>query len=151
MKVSLELHNFSNVSTFVSKAEGVLESYNPSAAAASASKHSGSFSSATGVPSARGGPTPGGDVIGALFRAGGSVGNEASESVASSNAESLRKKAAQSKGLRDLTAKLAAAGAVAQLGMGNYERAARAFLAIDPSAAGAGAEQIAHVSSRALA
>ncbi|PWN39838.1 hypothetical protein IE81DRAFT_305949 [Ceraceosorus guamensis] len=84
IEISLELQNYTNVSTWVSKAEGVLETYNPNAAAASSSARK----------------TSGAD------------------------------QATADRGVKDLAARLSITAALAQLGMGNFEKAARIWLGL---------------------
>ncbi|CEH17473.1 COP9 signalosome, subunit CSN1 [Ceraceosorus bombacis] len=135
IEISLELQNYTNVSTWVSKAEGVLETYNPNAAAASSSARktsgAGALSSSASVAS-KGGLGSGGDAIGALFRSGGSSTREemARASTSATSAAARRDQATADRGVKDLAARLSITAALVQLGMGNFEKAARIWLGL---------------------
>lgn len=150
------MQNYSVVSTFVNKAEAVLETYNPMASAASAGSGSrggaGASTSTTGgsssiAPPSKGASTSGADAIGALFRAGG--GGDASAAAGSAaegrsnvsaggNSAEARAKAEVAR----IQARLHVAGGLAALGQGRFESAATSFLAAEPQYAAS----FAHVS-----
>lgn len=133
-QVSLQLHNYSTVATFVSKAEGVLESYNPSASVGSSGRSGGTSSGSLGPPS-KGATTSGADAIGALFRAGGSSSSGVSAGTVRGGAGAMGSgDAAQARLKREVAqiqAKLHMANGLASLGLGRYEAAARSFLRIE--------------------
>lgn len=137
----MELRKYDIVASFVGKAEGVLESYDPAAAAASAGGYRGSSSAASGFggssvgPSGKGTATSGADAIGALFRAGGSAGNDSGRNRAGVAAGVGGSDAAQARLKRqvaELEARLQVSNGIAALGQGRYESAANAFLNADP-------------------
>ncbi|ETS60177.1 hypothetical protein PaG_05718 [Moesziomyces aphidis] len=132
IEVSLRLENWTNVQTFVSKAEGVLESYVPSSGAGQ--RKLSSLSTTSIAPPTKGGSTPGADAIGALFRAGGSsaASTPPSRPRGNTGGESASQVAA-SKLVAETGAKLRAANAVACIGQGRYEAAAKLLLSIDPA------------------
>lgn len=132
IEVSLELRDYPLVQGYVHKAEGLLEFYNPAAAAASASASANS-----GQPAARGGTTSGADAIGALFRAGGSsdaammrsnMSNEGPSTAAQREADASSKRQ-----VAGICAKLHVASTLAYLGLGRYREAATSALEVDPS------------------
>lgn len=128
IEVSLRLENWANVQTFVSKAEGVLESYVPSGSTGARK----SVGAAGVVPPSKGGNTPGGDAIGALFRAGGSSSAQSqSSSGAGARPGDNARQNASKKLVGETGAKLKAANALACLGQGRYELAARLFVQLD--------------------
>ncbi|SPO30713.1 related to COP9 signalosome complex subunit 1 [Ustilago trichophora] len=135
IEVSLRLKNWTNVQTFVSKAEGVLESYVPSGSAGG--RKLSSLSTSNIAPPTKGASTPGADAIGALFRAGGSAAASTAPTSSSSNAqagssgESASQIAAR-KLVAETGAKLRACDAIASLGQSLYETAAKLLLTIDP-------------------
>ncbi|EPQ31263.1 uncharacterized protein PFL1_01448 [Pseudozyma flocculosa PF-1] len=150
--VSLRLENYGNVQTFVSKAEGVLETYVPSGSGSGSSSSgrklssaaTGSSSSGSIAPPTKGGTTAGADAIGALFRAGGSSaastsqtgGNTGSTSGGSGGgSSSTAAEAAARRQVAEIAAKLKAAQALAALGLRRYESAARTLVSIDPTQA----------------
>lgn len=128
IEVSLRLENWANVLTFVGKAEGVLESYVPSGPTGSRK----SVGASGIVPPSKGGNTPGGDAIGALFRAGGSSSaqSQTSSGAGSRSGDNARQNASK-KLVGETGAKLKAANALACLGQGRYELAARCFVQLD--------------------
>ncbi|SPC63208.1 related to COP9 signalosome complex subunit 1 [Ustilago sp. UG-2017b] len=135
IEVSLRIENWTNVQTFVSKAEGVLESYVPSGSAGG--RKLSSLSTSNIAPPTKGGSTPGADAIGALFRAGGSSAAQpaptmSSSTQAGSSGESASQTAAK-KLVAETGAKLRAANAIACIGQGRYEAAAKLLLSIDPA------------------
>lgn len=135
IEVSLRLENWTNVQTFVSKAEGVLESYVPSGSAGG--RKLSSLSTSNIAPPTKGGSTPGADAIGALFRAGGSSAasvapSSSTNAQAGSSGESASQTAAR-KLVAETGAKLRAANAVACLGQERYEAVAKLLLSIDPA------------------
>ncbi|SNX87091.1 related to COP9 signalosome complex subunit 1 [Melanopsichium pennsylvanicum] len=137
IEVSLRLENWSNVQTFVSKAEGVLEGYVPSGSGAGGRKLS-SLGASGIAPPTKGANTAGGDAIGALFRAGGSAAVPTGPTSSSSNAQAggsgeSASQAAARKVVQETGAKLRAANAIACLGQGRYEAAAKLLLSIDPA------------------
>lgn len=135
IEVSLRLENWTNVQTFVSKAEGVLESYVPSGGAGG--RKLSSLGTSNIAPPTKGGSTPGADAIGALFRAGGSApvpsASSASSSAQPGSSGESASQAAAKKLVAETGAKLRAANAVACLGQGRYEAAAKQLLTIDPA------------------
>ncbi|KAJ9474925.1 PCI domain-containing protein [Pseudozyma hubeiensis] len=135
IEVSLRLENWNNVQTFVSKAEGVLESYAPSGS--TGGRKLSSLGTSNIAPPTKGASTAGADAIGALFRAGGSAGAQTTSASSSSNqAGSSGESAAQAetrKIVAETGAKLRAANAVAELGRRSYEGAAKILLTIDPA------------------
>ncbi|PWY98094.1 hypothetical protein BCV70DRAFT_202271 [Testicularia cyperi] len=143
IEVSLRMENWSNVQTFVSKAEGVLESYVPSNSAGT--RKLGSIGASGIVPQSKGGTTPGADAIGALFRAGGSssaAASEGNQSMArlmrgsSGSAEGEASGSAQGSAkqlVAETGAKLKAASALAYMGQARYESAARLLVQLDPA------------------
>lgn len=135
IEVSLRLENWTNVQTFVSKAEGVLESYVPSAGAGA--RKLSSLGASNIAPPTKGASTPGADAIGALFRAGGSSAISTAPSSFSnaqpgSSGEGASQVAAR-KLVAETGAKLRAANAVACIGQSRYEAAAKLLLSIDPA------------------
>jgi COP9 signalosome complex subunit 1 len=151
IEVSLELREYHSISAYVSKAEGLLDSYNPLAAASSSNKAaSSSRSNTVSVPS-KGGSTSGADAIGALFRAGGSAGNSgqsaslsfATSQLASASTAVQREDEAQGKRqLAEIRSKLSVAQGIAYLGMSKYRLAKSSFLDVDIS----GSESFSNVS-----
>ncbi len=137
IEASSRLENWTNVQTFVSKAEGVLESYVPSSG--SGGRKLSSLSTSNIVPPTKGGSTPGADAIGALFRAGGSsaatTASTSTSTQAGSSGESASQIAAR-KVVAETGAKLRAANAIACIGQGRYEAAAKLLLTIDPAHCG---------------
>ncbi|PWN47457.1 hypothetical protein IE53DRAFT_390412 [Violaceomyces palustris] len=144
IQVSLLLGNYSNVLTFISKAEGVLEQYIPSASA-----NSRKLSSASGniVPPSRGGSTSGADAIGALFRAGGSsassnagggasANGSASTAVATGDSNGGTANGGAKRQVDEIRAKLKVANGLACLGLGEADQAARILVGIDASLVG---------------
>ncbi|EST08794.1 Proteasome component (PCI) domain protein [Kalmanozyma brasiliensis GHG001] len=135
IEVSLRLKTFTNVQTFVSKAEGVLESYVPSGSAGG--RKLSSLGASNIAPPVRGASTAGADAIGALFRAGGSsavatAASTSSSAQAGTSGESASQAAAR-KVVAETGAKLRAADAVALMSRGLYESAAKVLLNIDPA------------------
>lgn len=135
IEVSLRLGILTNVQTFVSKAEGVLESYVPSGNAGG--RKLSSLGASNIAPPVRGASTAGADAIGALFRAGGSSAattatSTSSSAQAGSSGESASQAAAR-KVVAETGAKLRAADAVALMGRGMYETSAKVLLNIDPA------------------
>lgn len=128
IEVSLRLGNWANVQTFVGKAEGVLESYVPSEPAGARKS-----AVASGVaPPSKGANTAGSDAIGALFRAGGSSSAQTSaNSGATARFGDNAKQNASKRLIGETGAKLKAANALAYLGQGRYEVAARYFSQLD--------------------
>ncbi|CAO1612849.1 unnamed protein product [Parajaminaea phylloscopi] len=148
IEVALELQKYDVVSHSVAKAEGVLESYDPAAAAAAAASSSanggarGSMSgagSAAGLnasaigPAGKGATTSGADAIGALFRAGGSAGADANRSrpAQGSGVSGDSAQARVQRHVAEIEARLKIAHALAALGTGRYDAAALLFLAAD--------------------
>ncbi|CDR88804.1 related to COP9 signalosome complex subunit 1 [Sporisorium scitamineum] len=134
IEVSLRLENWTNVQTFVSKAEGVLESYVPSASAGG--RKLSSLGTLNIAPPTKGATTSGADAIGALFRAGGSAAapttSSSSNTQGGSSGESASQAAAR-KLVAETGAKLHAADAVALMCRGLYNAAAKILLSIDPA------------------
>lgn len=135
IEASLVLQNWTNVQTFVSKAEGVLESFLPSASVGE--KKLSSLGTSNIVPPTKGASTAGADAIGALFRAGGSAAvptaiSSSSNAQAGSSTEDPTH-AASRKRVDEISAKLRAVNAVAELGRRSYEKAAKILLSIDPA------------------
>lgn len=144
IEVSLELQQYGNIATYVSKAQGLLDSYNPNAATASSSSAKAS-GSGSGQAVRKGGSTSGADAIGALFRAGGSAGQTSSATVSSFSAQLAAGGAGQTSAQRDaetqskkqianIAAKLNVAQGIAALGQGRYTTAAKCFLIGDTAA-----------------
>lgn len=141
IEVSLELKEYHSISAYVSKAEGLLDSYNPLAAASSTSKSTSSARKGSGTVGNKGGTTSGADAIGALFRAGGSAGASQSASLSSataqlSSASSAANREAEAQGKRqvaEIRAKLNVAQGIAYLGMSKYNMAKSAFLDVEVS------------------
>ncbi|MCO5576896.1 hypothetical protein L7F22_030717 [Adiantum nelumboides] len=142
IEVSLELQQYGNIATYVSKAEGLLDSYNPNAATSSSAKASGSGSV---QPASKGGTTSGADAIGALFRAGGSAGQTNAATVSALSAQLSAGGAGQTSAQREaevqskkqianIAAKLNVAQGIAALGQGRYAAAAKCFLVGDSAA-----------------
>ncbi|KAN0062535.1 hypothetical protein ACQY0O_005067 [Thecaphora frezii] len=133
--VSLRLENFGNVQTFVSKAEGVLESYVPSGNSAGARKLSPAGASLVAPPT-KGGTTAGADAIGALFRAGGSSASQMHQSgntsAAATGAGAAAAGTAAKRQVAEISAKLRAAQGLAALGLRQYETAAKTLVGLDP-------------------
>ncbi|SJX64615.1 related to COP9 signalosome complex subunit 1 [Sporisorium reilianum f. sp. reilianum] len=134
--VSLRLENWSNVQTFVSKAEGVLESYVPSGSAGG--RKLSSLGTSNIAPPSKGASTAGADAIGALFRAGGSTAAPTTSTSSTSNAQAgssgeSASQAAARKVVAETGAKLRAADAVALMCRGLYNAAAKILLSIDPA------------------
>lgn len=136
IEVSLELKEYHAISAYVSKAEGLLDSYNPLAAASSGGKSATSSQRAgSGMPANKGGSTSGGDMIGALFRAGGSAASAETLTLSSATAmlnaapnQTSREAEAQGKRqVAEIRSKLNVAQGIAYLGMSSY-KAARATL-----------------------
>lgn len=137
-EVALELHDYRTAANLVGKAEGVLESYNPAAAAAGSGNRSSaanaSSSSANIGPPGKGGSTSGADAIGALFRAGGSSNQTRASNAAAASASSGGSDAAQTRLKREvaqIAAKLQVTQGLALMGLGLYEAAANSFLSSD--------------------
>ncbi|MCO5590025.1 hypothetical protein L7F22_043994 [Adiantum nelumboides] len=133
IEVSLEMKEFNAIGGYVSKAEGLLDAYDPQAAAASAkSKASGSSASAM----SKGGTTSGADAIGALFRAGGSAGSSTDRSRgefqrASDMLPNQRESETQGKRhLREIRARLYVAQGLANMSLGRYGQAVISFLEV---------------------
>lgn len=130
----MEIGNVGAISTFVSKAEGVLESYNPAAAAANGKASSSSTSANNATSSSK---SSGADAIGALFRAGGSSSstapNLAGPTVTAGGSVPKTAEARGKKEVADIKARLQVAGALAALGQEKYATAANAFLNCDLS------------------
>ncbi|UZJ52238.1 hypothetical protein CBS101457_001558 [Exobasidium rhododendri] len=145
IEVSLELGEFHSISAYVSKAEGLLDSYNPLAAASSSSKSTTLGRSGSGVPPSKGGSTSGADAIGALFRAGGSAGANQSASLSSATAQlstttTAAGREAEAQGKRqiaEIRSRLNVAQGIAYLGMSKYNLAKSAFLDVDLSSSDA--------------
>lgn len=141
IEVSLELKDYHAISAYVSKAEGLLDSYNPLAAASS--KTASSTRVGPGVPASKGGSTTGADAIGALFRAGGSAGNANSATLSSATAQlsqvtTAANREAEVQGKRrinEIRCKLNVAQGIAYLGMSRYQLAKTALLEVDISTA----------------
>ena len=137
IQVSLRLENWTNVQTFVSKAEGVLESYVPSGSAGA--RKLSSLGTSSIAPPTKGASTSGADAIGALFRAGGSASSAiAAATSSSSNAQAgtggeSASQAAARKMVAETGAKLRAADAVALMCRGQYSSAALMLLTLDPA------------------
>lgn len=133
--VSLRLENWTNVQTFVSKAEGVLESYVPSGSAGG--RKLSSLGTSNIAPPTKGASTEGADAIGALFRAGGSAAVSTAPSSSSNNQAGASGENGTQTAARKLVAetgaKLRAADAVALMNRGLYETAAKILLSIDPT------------------
>lgn len=146
IEVSLRLENWTNVQTFVSKAEGVLESYVPSSGSGPGGRKMSSLGTSNIVPPSKGGSTPGADAIGALFRAGGSAAatiapSTSSGAQAGGSGENAQQAAAR-KVVAETGAKLRVANAIACMGQGRYEIAAKLLLSIDPAHASSFADMI---------
>ena len=139
IEVSLELGEYHAISAYVSKAEGLLESYNPTAAASSSKKNPSAAKGPSSVaPANKGGSTSGADAIGALFRAGGSAGTTGSASLSSATAQlnanvpANQETEAQGKRLvSEIRSKLNVAQGIAYLGMAKYELAKSQLLEVD--------------------
>lgn len=142
IEVSLELKEYHSISAYVSKAEGLLESYNALAAASSSSNNGKAASSSrigSGVPANKGATTSGADAIGALFRAGGSAGNQASATLSSATAQlttasTVAHREAEAHGKRrvaEIRSKLNVAQGIAYLGLAKYKLAKSALLEVD--------------------
>jgi COP9 signalosome complex subunit 1 len=135
VEVALELGEYHSIHGYVSKAESLLESYDPHAAAAAASGKSNTAASALGS-AAKGGTTSGADAIGALFRAGGSAGMSNATPSAFQSASSIvnSRNDAESQGkkhVRRIRTRLLVAQALAFLGQSMFEQATRALLKIE--------------------
>ncbi|PWN33966.1 uncharacterized protein FA14DRAFT_124575 [Meira miltonrushii] len=133
IEVSLEMKEFNALGGYVSKAEGLLDDYDPQAAAASAkSKASGSSASTM----SKGGTTSGADAIGALFRAGGSAGSSNDRSRgefqrASDMLPNQRESETQGKRhIREIRARLYVAQGLANMSLGRYGQAVASFLEV---------------------
>ena len=140
IEVSLELKEYHSISAYVSKAEGLLDSYNPLAAASSTSKAASTARTAgSGAPPNKGGSTSGADAIGALFRAGGSAGANQSASLSSATAQLTSAstpagREAEAQGKRqvaEIRSKLNVAQGIAYLGMSKYSMAKSVFLDVE--------------------
>jgi COP9 signalosome complex subunit 1 len=136
IEVSLELKEYHSISAYVSKAEGLLDSYNPLAASSSSSKSTTLGRAGSGVPPSKGGSTSGADAIGALFRAGGSSQSASlSSATAQLNATTTaagREAEAQGKRqIAEIRSKLNVAQGIAHLGMSKYNLAKISFLEVD--------------------
>ncbi|KAK0528440.1 hypothetical protein OC834_004051 [Tilletia horrida] len=163
--ICIELGRWSDILTYVGKAESQLETYNPlaagamssSAARAGASGGAGAGSSAGGSRyggagmggvAARGGNTAGGDAIGALFRAGmrgdanSAAGTHEGGAGATSAGTSGGEKAKAKREMTLLSARLKAAYALALFRLERFPQAARAFLDCDANASEAYTEFI---------
>jgi COP9 signalosome complex subunit 1 len=140
IEVSLDLKEYHAISAYVSKAEGLLDSYNPLAAASSKSSSS---RVGPGQPASKGGSTSGADAIGALFRAGGSAGNANSATLSSATAQlnqasTAANREAEVQGKRrvaEIRCKLNVAQGIAFLGMAKYKSAKTSLLEVDISTA----------------
>ena len=133
IEVSLEMKEYNAISGYVSKAEGLLDAYDPQAAAASAkSKANGSIASTM----SKGGTTSGADAIGALFRAGGSAGSSTERSRmefqrASDMLPNQRESETQGKRhIREIRARLYVAQGLANMSLGRYGHAVLSFLEV---------------------
>lgn len=140
IELSLDLKEYHSISAYVSKAEGLLESYNPLAAASSSNGKAASSSRiGYGVPANKGATTSGADAIGALFRAGGSAGNQASATLSSATAQlapasTAAHREAEAHGKRrvaEIRSKLNVAQGIAYLGLAKYRLAKSALLEVD--------------------
>lgn len=137
IEVSLDLKEYHAISAYVSKAEGLLDSFNPLAAASSKASSS---RVGPGQPSSKGGSTSGADAIGALFRAGGSAGNANSATLSSATAQlsTAANREAEVQGKRrvaEIRCKLNVAQGIAFLGMSRYKLAKSSLLEVDISTA----------------
>lgn len=131
IEVSLDLQEYAAVSGYVNKAEALLDTYNPHAAAAAKA-------SSSGMPANKGGSTSGADAIGALFRAGGSAGSSNPASLSSVTGQiqpaselMAAQRDAETQGkrhVREIKAKLHVAQGIAYLGLRRYRQAAQTFL-----------------------
>lgn len=136
------MQNYGNISTYVSKAEGVLDSYTPSAGGGLNKSAAAGSSSSGAIPASKTSGGSGTDAISALFRAGGSAGTgpgagngsatvraaEAGRATSGTSAEARAKRETA-----EIAAKLQVANGLALLGLRRYEHAARVFLGCDPA------------------
>lgn len=137
IEVSLELKDYHAISSYVSKAEALLDSYNPLAAASS--KTPSSQRIGPGVQANKGASTSGADAIGALFRAGGSASNANSATLSSATAQltqvsTAAGREAEVQGKRrinEIRCKLNVAQGIAYLGMSRYMLAMASLLEVD--------------------
>lgn len=140
IEVSLELQQYSLVQGYVSKAEGLLDSYNPAVASIAANK-----SAHSGIPATKGGSTSGADAIGALFQAGGSM--RPSEPLTITTASSLLNSGSSGiprevevegkKQVLAIRAKLYVASGLSFLSLKKYKEAAVQLLDIDTASSNA--------------
>ncbi|KAE8212339.1 hypothetical protein CF327_g4012 [Tilletia walkeri] len=159
--ICIELGRWSDILTYVGKAESQLDSYNPLAAggmaASSAARSSLSSSSSSsrytgnvGGVAPRGATTAGGDAIGALFRAGmrgdathaTDVGGGSGSGGGSGGGGTGGEKAKVKREMALLAARLRAAHALALFRLERFPQAARALLDCDAGAAEAYTEFI---------
>ncbi|CAD6892517.1 unnamed protein product [Tilletia laevis] len=157
--ICIELGRWSDILTYVGKAESQLDTYNPLAAgsmaaasaaraAASASRYGAGAGTSTGGVAARGGNTAGGDAIGALFRAGmrgdttGGGVDGAGAGGAAGAGTTGGEKAKAKREMSLLSARLKAAHALALFRLERFPLAAKAFLDCDANAAEAYSEFI---------
>lgn len=133
IEVSLEMKEFNAVGGYVNKAEGLLDAYDPQAAAIFAKSKASGSSTAT---MSKGGTTSGADAIGALFRAGGSAGSSVSRSREEYNratdlTPTQRESETQGKRhMREIQARLYVAQGLANMALGRYRQAVASFLEV---------------------